>query len=68
MGIDKKNSPRIEREVLSREEVEEYLRKASLRNLTVLTSDPSRVMVCLAHTLLKTMDELEALKKSNITE
>ena len=62
------NPPRIERELLSRAEVEEILTKASLRQITVLKGDPSRVMVCLAHTLLKTMDELDALQSRNITE
>ena len=63
-----KNPPRIERELLSREAVEEILNKASLRKITVLSGDPSRIMVCLAHTLLKTMDELESLRERNITQ
>lgn len=62
------NAPRIDRQELTREQVEEILSKASLRKITVLTSDPSRVMVCLAHTLLKKMDEIESLKNRNITQ
>ena len=57
----------IPRKLLSREEVEELLRRASLRDITVLNADANELIVCLAHTLLKTMDE-QASKSGNITE